>query len=509
MSNSGRSEKHLELRSLRYVDLVICLAICLLTFTIQVCSGAFRGDMAWGPDEPAHAVSSLMVRDYLAQAFGHNPLAFARAFYAHYPKVAIGHWPPLFYCAEALWMVVFGRSATAMLLFTGFCGALLVCAVYLAVRSRFSVAAACVSAAFLLSSRPFEEMVFANFPDVLLAGLIFAAAAAYGRYLDRENRQPLLLFGILIAAAMLTHGRGALLLFVPFCVRLFRRERFTWKWWVGVGAVLLLCQLPHRLGQTGQFRPQDIVPITAKYVSATIAVFGWFGVILALVGATLVFRPGPARGFLSAVSSIVPCNLLLLLLLPVPFENRYLLPTLVDLSVMAGAGLHLLLQRLQNHTSALQRNMGAVIAIAAMACAAVSCRRVETKSMPVYRQALAHCLLCGHQTALIGANSTDEGALIVEASLSDPLRTHTILRASKVLARSTWSDYDKRLLYRSPSAVLEELQQRQVSLAVVQVERAPEEDEQLLAALTSDPAHWRPSASLAAKSKVLVFTRQP
>jgi hypothetical protein len=66
-------------------------------------------------DEPAHVVSSLLVHDYLTQGLGQNPLNFARSYYAHFPKVAIGRWPPLFHGTEALWMLVFGRSKRAML----------------------------------------------------------------------------------------------------------------------------------------------------------------------------------------------------------------------------------------------------------------------------------------------------------------------------------------------------------------------------------------------------------
>ena len=44
-------------------------------------------------------------------------MAFAEGYYLHYPKVALGHWPPVFYMVQAIWMLLLPPSrATAMLL---------------------------------------------------------------------------------------------------------------------------------------------------------------------------------------------------------------------------------------------------------------------------------------------------------------------------------------------------------------------------------------------------------
>ena len=83
-----------------------------LLVAIQYRSGAFTADVAADNDEPAHAVTCLMVRDYIVQDFPHNPVTYARTYYAHYSKVGIGHWPPLFYCCEALWMPSSGGPAS-------------------------------------------------------------------------------------------------------------------------------------------------------------------------------------------------------------------------------------------------------------------------------------------------------------------------------------------------------------------------------------------------------------
>src|ERR1017187_3108288 len=93
-------------------------AIIILMVVVFLATGCLQSDFTGNPDEPSHVVSSLMIRDYVVDAFPGNPLAYAENYYMHYPKVAIVHWPPLFYCGEAAFMLVFGRNRIALLVFS-------------------------------------------------------------------------------------------------------------------------------------------------------------------------------------------------------------------------------------------------------------------------------------------------------------------------------------------------------------------------------------------------------
>src|SRR6266568_1036104 len=73
------------------------LLFFLLVVTLQYRNGAYEKGFGAYPDEPAHYVTGLMVYKYVTTAFGTDPMAFGERFYAHYPAVAFGHWPPLFY----------------------------------------------------------------------------------------------------------------------------------------------------------------------------------------------------------------------------------------------------------------------------------------------------------------------------------------------------------------------------------------------------------------------------
>ena len=79
-------------------------------------AGAYRSGFGANADEPAHYVTGLMVRDYIAQFFPGPPMAFAQSYYLHYPVVALGHWPPMFYILQAFWTLAAPVSYASLLL---------------------------------------------------------------------------------------------------------------------------------------------------------------------------------------------------------------------------------------------------------------------------------------------------------------------------------------------------------------------------------------------------------
>ncbi len=73
---------------------------------LQVAAHAYTAELA-GADEPAHFITSLLIRDYLGQGLPTPPLAFGETYYVHYPKVALPIWPPVFHTMAGTWMLVF------------------------------------------------------------------------------------------------------------------------------------------------------------------------------------------------------------------------------------------------------------------------------------------------------------------------------------------------------------------------------------------------------------------
>ncbi|HSK21311.1 MAG TPA: hypothetical protein VK912_19300 [Longimicrobiales bacterium] len=95
-----------------------------------------------------------MVRDYAADGCGSSALQFARDYYAHYPKIAIGNWPPLFYMVEGAWLLVTPVHAASVRVLLSLITVGLAWAVFLALRRDLDFAHSAFGAMLLLAMHP-------------------------------------------------------------------------------------------------------------------------------------------------------------------------------------------------------------------------------------------------------------------------------------------------------------------------------------------------------------------
>ena len=97
----------LSVRTIDKGEGVVAFAALLgIVVTLQILGGAYASGFGGYPDEPAHLVTSLMVRDFIAGLNFRHPVQFAQEYYYHYPKVAIGVWPPVLYGALGIWFLL-------------------------------------------------------------------------------------------------------------------------------------------------------------------------------------------------------------------------------------------------------------------------------------------------------------------------------------------------------------------------------------------------------------------
>src|SRR5438552_1600113 len=147
--------------------------------TLLYVSGAFKSGFDHHPDEPAHFVTGLMLRDYVVEGFPSAPMAFATDFYLHYPEVAFGHWPPVFYLFEAIWMLLLPPNHTSLLLLMALLTASTALILYQTAAQHFSRTQA------------------------ILAGLTFLTLPLTGQYASQIMIEaPLTLFGLIAALAV-------------------------------------------------------------------------------------------------------------------------------------------------------------------------------------------------------------------------------------------------------------------------------------------------------------------
>src|SRR5438270_8748323 len=133
LSNRWRRVPVFSIQSRNAIAFVLFLTLVVL---LQLASGTYHAELAGYPDEPAHYVTSLMVREYILHP-NLSPIQFARDYYYHYPKVAFGHWPPFLYVVQALWMLLFSPSRTSVFAELALTTAFLAYAVYAEVRRFF------------------------------------------------------------------------------------------------------------------------------------------------------------------------------------------------------------------------------------------------------------------------------------------------------------------------------------------------------------------------------------
>jgi Dolichyl-phosphate-mannose-protein mannosyltransferase len=206
----------LPLRLLSKAEPVVAFALLLgWVLALQVAGGVYASGFGGYPDEPAHVVTSLMVRDFIAGLDFRHPLQFAQQYYLRYPKVAIGHWPPVFYGALGIWFLIFDASRGTALMFIAVVAAATASIIYLTGKRLIGRCAGVMAAALFVASPLVQESTARVMTEhlstlgMLVGTLCFARLARTGRIGDG------LAFGTVAAVAILTHANPWALALVP------------------------------------------------------------------------------------------------------------------------------------------------------------------------------------------------------------------------------------------------------------------------------------------------------
>ena len=96
---------------------VAAVVYTVVILAMQWAGGAFQAEFCGASDEAAHYVTSLLIRDYAGLWPHPQPMPWAVQYYIHYPKVALGHWPPVYFVGQAAWWLLFPSSRTSAMLF--------------------------------------------------------------------------------------------------------------------------------------------------------------------------------------------------------------------------------------------------------------------------------------------------------------------------------------------------------------------------------------------------------
>jgi hypothetical protein len=465
--------------------LVIFFGIVLY---FQYVSGSWRDEFGGYDDEAAHYVTGLMVHDYLVTRHPSAPVSFAESYYLHYPKVGIGHWPPVLYVLEALWTLLFPSSRFSLMIFMAVLTTLLAYSLYRFLRSDYGdelgVAAGLILIALPIT-RLYSGMVMAEIPLTLFS---FLAAACFANFLQNEDWKNAGGFGIFAALAILTKWSGFALALVPPLavvfsgrVRLMARFRF----WLPALVVLLLCT-PWYWATRGMLQstwaqsyPSFKYSLAAFhfYTRSLISTVGLglsalsiLGIIIAAV--VPIFR-GAANPKWATLLAFILAFGVMACLAPAGLESRFLIPLLPAFLAFVAPATKSIFDRFSFPS---KRLFASLLPISLFLIGGFSLPR---KASFGYGEA-AKFFVANYrpdQSILVTSDTLGEGMMISEIALHDqkPRPTHYVLRASKLLADINWTGSEYRLVYKTPEQVLEFLSAASVPLVALDESVPPEQ----------------------------------
>jgi hypothetical protein len=494
-------------------NLLTFAVLFAFTVLLQIASGAYSSEFGSYPDEPAHYVTSLMVREYLKAPDLLHPLAFAQNYYAHYPKVAIGHWPPVFYMVQSVWMLLFSASRASIRLEIAFTTALLAFSLYSEAKRLFEVNAARIGAFLLICLPLVQTCTDQEMSETLLMLFCFWSAVFFARYLVSEHWKDSVWFGVFLSLAVLTKGNGWLLCLIPpVALPLARKVSLILRrsFWISALIVAVLC-LPWQLmtmgvaaqGWTGGSVPTVHYTLEALWEFAIILVRITGLALFALVALGILIQIAQPLVRGKRVAPIPAVMLALILatwffhsLVPAGVEDRKMViaaPALILFAIAGGFWLADHLPFLESKTKWRR---------ALITAAAGGLFVAETFAVPHDRQygyIQAARFIVTHPAfrnarILSSSNSIGEGLLVSEVAMLEPRPEVTIVRATKTLARMNWDGSSYQSLISSPEDVLASLSRSHIALVVV--DRWPLESQfphnrVLLQAIEAKPSHFQ------------------
>ena len=462
----------------KHVSAAVLLLVLVLT--LQRLSGAYESDLGAHPDEPTHFVTGLLVRDYLVTGIPRNPMAFARDYYDHYPKVALGHYPPVFYLLQAAWTLPFTPAKTSILLFMAVLSASFAYTVFFILNRAVGFLPGLMGS-LLCAALPVVQLQATQvMSDLPLAIFCLFAALAFARYLETERLRDAVLFGLLASAATLTKGSGLLLALVPpLAIAFARRIELVRRlsFWMPALIVAVLCgpwmvATYHitREGMMDQSPLEYVATALPYYVGKAFHVFGFALPVFAVAGAILranrtesgkiAFAPGFA-----ACLALLLAVLAFYFLVPAGFDPRYLLPAAPALIILAVAGASSLSGMMREKWNTAAPLLTALPFALLLGLFLVKPFHVVKKHFRGYTSLVERLLAeseSNRHKILVSSDARGEGAVIATIAMKEKRPGHRVERASKLLSESDWLGRHYKLKAQSPEAVTALLKKRRI-----------------------------------------------
>lgn len=425
----------------------------------------WHSELADHPDEAAHFITGVMVHDYLANGLGSAPVQFALDYYVHYPKIAIGHWPPAFYAIEGALFLVTGPSIKAAIALVIGCLLGNTLLVYHTLRNRYDNLTAFWCAAMPLALPVVRRTGTMLLTDTVVTLFSLLAILAFAAYLKSGRLRDMLVFSFWAVAAILTKGTGlALVLFVPLAILLAGRFSIlrSWQLWA-CSALIGLLTLPFYILQLGPminvgggshlshgYMLKNMTALPTEFVF----VLGAAAAAMFVAGAVLTLVPRNGKGADDnqtdrvRVAKIAAANvfsvILFLAVTPIELEPRYLVAVVPSAFLVIAE----LFSWIRNRAVVWQVAFALAAALAIIIPHANSHGgHMSSRRITGYQAAIQNLPRSGDSTVILVSSLPDgEGAIVAACRLRDPAVHDYALRASKILATDSWSGANYQLI---------------------------------------------------------------
>lgn len=486
----------------RFGRMLAALTLLLaLLLHARIASAVLDSDLA-AADPPAHFVTGVMVYDYLHRALGADPVNFAESYYAAYPKVAFGHWPPTYYGLQALWYLAVPPAPASARILSGLIAAGLALVLFYRLWIRFGGTVAVAACAIFLSIPMIQWASWEVMSDLLTGFFIFLALFAFSNLLQGEKpRSAALRFTLWASLAILTKGSawslGVFVLVAPLLSRRVGIFRSRWYWASGAGVVLLATPfylVTKKLGLGYPGKMYHLGPkLTERLFGVDIFVEAGTAVvcILALTGfAVALWRRWHGQDESAATTDALVAGgyifsqIAFLTTFPLTMESRVMIPLLAPAVLLASHSSVALGRALANLT----RAAAATPALLALVCL-VNSGAASIRTLHGYGDAVAAIPYDAEASLiLVGSGASGEGAMIAERLTRDSSRASVMLRSSRLLAQSRWSGNGYRLLFPDAESARDHLLKLPVRYIVLDETALQLPHVKLLAdAIQSDP----------------------
>jgi hypothetical protein len=426
----------------------------LLSFVVilQVLGGAYASGFGGFPDEPAHLVSSLMVRDFVAGLDFRHPWQFAQQYYLHYPKVAIGVWPPGFYAALGMWFLIFGASRASAIIFIAAVAATTASVIYFTGKRLVGRWAGVLAAVLFIASPLVQQSSARVMTEHLVTLGMLVSTLCFARFVRTERTGDGLAFGTVAAASILTHGNAWALGLVPGITLTLTNRWYLLRrlgLWAAALPVLVACAPWYVLapsivaGRPGGYASllAEAMPRYAWYVYLGVGLpvlistsIGVFETLIRVKPRTEVAPEWAALGALAIAIYIIHC------ILPVPMDSRYMVLLMPSVLLFAAAGINGIAHRLAALLPIGVAGVGLVLILTAVFAMDGFALPLELRNRgyeALVRDVEARVSNVP-QIWLISSGSTGEGCLVATVALQERRPNSYVLRGKTILGGGDW-----------------------------------------------------------------------